>query len=73
VVIGVEVRARAGDRFDEVLTEEALQFVAGLQREFGGRRGDLLRAREERQARLDAGERPDFLPETRASVKRPGA
>jgi malate synthase len=44
VVIGVEVRARAGDRFDEVLTEEALQFVAGLQREFGGRRGDLLRA-----------------------------
>ena len=64
-VNGVEVRARAGDRFDEVLTEEALEFVAGLQREFGGRRGDLLRACEERQVRLDAGERPDFLSETR--------
>jgi malate synthase len=49
----------------EVLTHEALEFVANLQREFGGRRLELLRLRDERQARLDAGELPDFLSATR--------
>ena len=47
-----------------VLTPEALAFVADLQRRFGPRRRELLAARVERQARLAAGERPDFLPET---------
>src|SRR5207249_11600393 len=45
----------------EVLTPEALAFVAKLQREFAGRRQELLRLREERQRRLDAGETPQFL------------
>jgi malate synthase len=48
------------------LTPEALVFVAGLQREFGTRRRDLLAARTERQERIDAGELPDFLAETSA-------
>jgi malate synthase len=48
-----------------VLTAEALAFVAELERRFGGRRRELLAARVERQARLDAGERPDFPAETR--------
>src|SRR3982075_630323 len=52
-------------RASEVLTRDALEFVAGLQREFGGRRLELLRARDERQSRLDAGESPDFLPGTK--------
>jgi malate synthase len=47
-----------------VLTPEALNFVAGLEREFGGRRRDLLAARQARQAAIAAGERPDFLVET---------
>jgi malate synthase len=64
----LELKGPAGGRYSEVLTVEALEFVAGLQREFGGRRADLLRRRVERQARLDAGELPDFLPET-ASVR----
>ncbi len=51
--------------FDEVLTPDALEFVAELQREFGARRIDLLEAREQRRARLAAGEMLDFLPDTR--------
>jgi len=52
-------------RTPEVLTPEALEFVASLQREFGGRRLELLNARKERQVRLDAGESPDFLAATK--------
>jgi malate synthase len=63
---GVEVLGPMGPRFDEILTDEALAFLAGLQREFGGRREELLGARAERQTRLDEGERPDFLEATRS-------
>jgi malate synthase len=50
--------------FDEVLTPDALEFVARLQREFGPRRLELLQARGRRRERLAAGEMLDFLPET---------
>ena len=63
---GVEVLGPTQPRFDEILTDEALAFVVGLEREFGGRRAELLEARTERQARLDEGERPDFLEATRS-------
>jgi malate synthase len=53
-------------RSAEILTPDALEFVASLQREFGPRRRELLAARVERQRRLDSGQLPDFLPETRA-------
>jgi malate synthase len=53
-------------RFPEILTPEALAFVARLQREFGGRRLQLLQKRDERQARLDAGESPQFLADTKS-------
>ena len=49
----------------EILTPGALAFVAELHRRFDPGRRRLLAAREERQKRLDAGERPDFLDETR--------
>ncbi|MGV9328490.1 malate synthase A [Streptosporangium sandarakinum] len=61
---GVEITGPVLDRFDEILMPEALAFVAALQREFGPRRLDLLRARQERQAELSAGGTLDFLPET---------
>lgn len=60
----IEVRGMFNDEFTEILTPEALRFVATLQRSFGARREELLQKREERQARLNAGEMPDFLPET---------
>ena len=65
---GVEVLGGMAPGFDEILTPEALGFVAGLHRSFDRRRLDLLRARTDRQAAFDAGARPDFLAET-ASVR----
>jgi malate synthase len=62
----VKLKGPVTGRAAAVLTPEVLEFVAGLQREFGDRRLELLRARDERQARLDAGESPDFLPATKS-------
>jgi malate synthase len=62
---GVKVLGKMAPRFEEILTPEALEFIAALHRRFDGRRRELLRARTERQARFDAGELPDFLPETK--------
>ena len=64
---GIEVLGPIEGRSGEILTDEALAFVAGLQREFGSRRSELLDARAERQHRLDEGERPDFLEGTRST------
>ncbi len=61
---GVEIDGVIKPGFEKVLTKEALEFVAGLHRKFDARREELLAARVERQKRLDAGEKPDFLPET---------
>ena len=61
----MELRAPVEGRDEEVLTADALAFVAELHRRFDAPRRELLAARVERQARLDAGELPDFLPETR--------
>src|SRR5262249_58122690 len=48
-----------------VLTPEALDLVVALEREFAGRREELLLARAERQERIQAGELPRFLESTR--------
>ncbi|HEX9464399.1 MAG TPA: malate synthase A [Alphaproteobacteria bacterium] len=63
---GVTIEAPIDDAFAEILTPEAVAFIAGLQRKFGERRLELLARRQQRQARLDAGEKPDFLAETAA-------
>ena len=47
---------------DEVLTPEALDFAAQLHRSFNPQRLRLLADRVRRQARIDAGELPDFVP-----------
>jgi malate synthase len=61
---GMEIRAEIKPGYEQILTPEALALVAKLSREFEPRRQQLLAARVERARRLDAGERPDFLPET---------
>ena len=61
---GMEIRAEIAPGYEQILTPEALALVAKLSREFEPRRQQLLAARVERARRLDAGERPDFLPET---------
>jgi len=62
---GVEVLGEITPAFSEILTPEALAFVAKLQRQFGTRRRQCLERRQERQRRLDQGEGLDFLPETK--------
>jgi malate synthase len=63
---GVALTGRMGARYEEIVTHEALAFVADLHRAFDGERKALLAARAARQKRFDAGELPDFLPETKA-------
>ena len=63
---GIEVRGPAVERSVEILTDEALAFVALLARTFEPTRRALLAARAERQAALAAGATLDFLPETKA-------
>jgi len=62
---GVEITGPKRDRFDEVLTPEAVGLVAALHRELGGRRTELLAARAVRQQELSAGGTLDFLAATR--------
>jgi len=61
----VEVLGSLGDKYDTILTEEALLFVAKLHKNFNERRKELLAKREERQKDFDKGILPDFLPETK--------
>jgi len=63
---GLAVSGAMAARYDEILTPDALAFIAGLQRRFNARRKELLAARAARQKRFDAGETPDFLAETAA-------
>jgi len=51
-------------RADEILTAEALRFVASLQRRFGARRDELLARRVARRAEIARTGTLDFLPET---------
>ncbi|MEM7168253.1 MAG: malate synthase A [Planctomycetota bacterium] len=61
-VQGVELIGPLLPGYDEILTPEALHFVASLERRFRGRRRELLALRHERQLRVDSGALPDFLP-----------
>jgi len=63
---GLEVHAPLEPGFGEILTTEARRFLTTLARASELRRQELLAHRVARQRRLDAGERPDFLPETRS-------
>ena len=64
-VPGVEVRGAWGERYEEVLNDETLAFLADLHRRFDTTRQKLLKRREERQAALDAGALPNFLEDTK--------
>jgi len=62
---GVVIKGDGLTEFAEILTPNALNFVAKLEREFRETRRNLLQKRVERQAELDAGARPDFLAATK--------
>jgi malate synthase len=52
--------------YETILTPQALAFIVDLEWKFDAQRRRLLALRNEQQARLDAGARLDFLPETKA-------
>src|SRR6266404_9768981 len=60
----VEITGPYGDRYDEILTPQAIDLIAALHAELGPRRSELLAARRRRQAELSGGAMLDFLPET---------
>ncbi|WP_433223380.1 malate synthase A [Dactylosporangium sp. CS-047395] len=54
------------ERFDEVLTPGALDFLVALDDRFAARRVAVLDTRRARRARFSAGQMPDFRPDTAA-------
>ncbi|MBJ6759964.1 malate synthase A [Myxococcaceae bacterium JPH2] len=63
---GVSLQGPWQPDYAEVLTPEAVAFVARLVRAFGARREALMARRQEKAAAWRRGERPHFLPETQA-------
>jgi malate synthase len=61
---GVRVAGELRPGFDEILTPDALRFVAELHRKFEVSRAAALQRRLDRQAELDQGRMPGFLEET---------
>ncbi len=62
----LQITVPVSPAYAEVLTPAALACVAALAGEFGSARAELLERRQARQAPLDAGQWPDFLPDTAA-------
>ncbi|NUH41368.1 malate synthase [Streptomyces samsunensis] len=60
----IEVTGAHVEGAEPILTPQALDFVAGLQRRFGARREELLVARSARREEISRTGRLDFLPET---------
>ncbi|KEY68697.1 hypothetical protein S7711_00571 [Stachybotrys chartarum IBT 7711] len=65
ILDGVTVTGKVDDVHRKILTPEALAFLALLHRSFNATRKSLLERRKLRQAELDRGVLPDFLPETK--------
>src|SRR5262245_19768348 len=63
---GVQIHGPVDPTFESILSPEALNIVADLHSRFNPRRRELLRAREERQAAIDAGANLDVLPGTQS-------
>src|SRR5271170_1824323 len=61
---GISISGGLTPEFSQILTPEALAFVAKLHRQFETRRQELLARRAARQKEFDGGKLPDFLPET---------
>ncbi|HLF22427.1 MAG TPA: malate synthase A, partial [Burkholderiales bacterium] len=63
---GVVIRGRLTPAYADILSAQALAFVAKLARKFEQRRRELMAARTGRQAEFDAGRMPDFLAHTKS-------
>ena len=57
---GLQIKGFLHAGYEKILTPEALQFVASLQRQFNSTRLQLLQRRKERQKRIDQVNSPNF-------------
>ena len=64
-VESLEINGEIKPGFEEILTPEALQFIAKIERYFGPRRKELLERRMKVQEEIDQGKVPQFLEETK--------
>ena len=62
---GCEILGSWSSEYENILTTEALSFLATLHRTFNEQRTSLMNERQVRQKRISEGEMPDFLPETK--------
>jgi len=62
---GIVITGAMPAAYQQILTPQAVAFVAKLARKFEQRRRELMAQRVRRQTEFDAGKLPDFLPETR--------
>lgn len=62
----LKIIGEINDQFKTILTPEALDFFVSLESSFRERRLSLLEKRKEVQKAIDAGQLPDFLPETKS-------
>ena len=63
---GMQVLGEMTPEYEQILTGDALIFLAKLHRSFNARRIELLARRAQRQKEIDTGKLPDFLAETKA-------
>lgn len=63
---GVEILGAMNSGYADILTADAVNFVAALSRQFESRRHELMATRTRRQTEFDSGKLPDFLPETQS-------
>src|SRR5689334_19560361 len=69
--VNLEVTGPVSGDYREILSVEALEFLAHVAKQFEKRRIELLARREARQRELDSGKLPNFLEET-AGVRQGG-
>ncbi|MDR2381304.1 MAG: malate synthase A [Bifidobacteriaceae bacterium] len=62
----IEIKGGLGERYSEILTPQAMEFLTVLHENFAYRRLELLERRQAFQDAIDGGAMPRFLPETRA-------
>ncbi|KAI9734407.1 MAG: Malate synthase, glyoxysomal [Claussenomyces sp. TS43310] len=65
LIEGVSISGTVSDAQKKILSKDAVAFIALLHRSFNKVRKELLQRRVIRQAELDKGALPDFLPETK--------
>lgn len=71
ILQGVTITGTVQEQHKKILTPQALAFLALLHRSFNATRKNLLERRNIRQAELDRGVLPDFLPETKQIRENP--